>query len=95
MTDDELINNALQVLNTMFHNYTNKLLTVNNIENYARSNWNQDKYAQQAYPFIKAEGDLNFECSAIQESVWNRVFFAGDHCMCQMIGTTTGAYISG
>jgi monoamine oxidase len=63
---------------------------------YSRSNWSKDPYAKGSYPFVKA-GATSDDCETYREfdSTDEKVFFAGDGTICEMIGTVHGAYISG
>ena len=64
--------------------------------NFKFSRWGKDPYAYGSWSFIKA-GATPDDCETYfeSESTDNKVFFAGESCTAQMIGTVQGAYITG
>lgn len=64
--------------------------------NYKFSRWGSDPYAYGAWSFIKA-GASPEDCETLFESdsTGGLVFFAGEACTAEMIGTVHGAYITG
>jgi monoamine oxidase len=62
--------------------------------NFKFSRWGADPYAYCSWSFIKA-GATPEDCEKYAESIDDQVFFAGEACTSEMIGTVHGAYITG
>ena len=77
------------VLRNMYPGATNQIA-------YYRTNWGVDQFEKMAYTFIgKHATEDSCEAIAEGETTDNKVFFAGEHTNCYMIGTVHGAYVSG
>ena len=63
---------------------------------YSRSNWSKDEFALGSYSYIKAGASFS-DCDEYTEfdSTDEKVFFAGEATMCDMMGAAHAAYISG
>lgn len=59
-----------------------------------RTNWIKDKFAQMCYTYI-AKDSTPQDCDIVEEPIDDRIYFAGEHCCFDFIGTVNGAYISG
>ena len=89
LTDQEVLDNAMSIIRKWYPNAPNYV-------RYARTNWSKDEFAQGSYSYIKAGGSPK-DCDAYTEfeSTQGLVFFAGEATSCELLGTVTGAYISG
>eukprot|EP00349_Pseudokeronopsis_sp_Brazil_P010633 CAMPEP_0202977858 /NCGR_PEP_ID=MMETSP1396-20130829/84494_1 /ASSEMBLY_ACC=CAM_ASM_000872 /TAXON_ID= /ORGANISM="Pseudokeronopsis sp., Strain Brazil" /LENGTH=86 /DNA_ID=CAMNT_0049716677 /DNA_START=1337 /DNA_END=1597 /DNA_ORIENTATION=+ len=61
---------------------------------YKRTNWLKDPYSLTSYSHLRV-GSKYTDCEDIRKPVWNKVFFAGEHTNCNLIGATNAAYLSG
>ena len=89
LTDQEVLENAMSIIRKWYPNAPDYL-------RYARTNWSKDEFAQGSYSYIKVGGSTS-DCDAYSEfeSTQGLVFFAGEATTCDLLGTVTGAYISG
>ena len=88
-TDEELLDETLTFLEKIYGN------AVSNVVNYERSNWSKEPNIEMSYSYITTGGNMETDCAAIQANIDKKVFFAGEHTYCSMIGSVEGAYISG
>lgn len=47
------------------------------------------------YTYIAAGANYHKDCSEIRKSINNKIYFVGEHTICELIATTNAAYISG
>ncbi len=59
-----------------------------------KTGWHTDPFALGAYPHIPPGSKLSY-CDRIEESIDNKIFFAGDATSSAYLATAHGAYISG
>mmetsp|Transcript_21656 Transcript_21656/g.20780 ORF Transcript_21656/g.20780 Transcript_21656/m.20780 type:complete len:224 (-) Transcript_21656:19-690(-) len=88
-SDEEILENVMNVFSTMFGE------SVGELQGYARTNWSVDEFSKMSYSAMGAGGDISTDCDVIRKNINERVFFAGEHTVCELIGTADGAYISG
>jgi len=48
-----------------------------------------------SYTSMGVNSNIKKSCKEIQKRIKGRLYFAGEHTNCEIIGTATGAYISG
>jgi monoamine oxidase len=87
-TDQALIEDAMQVLRTMFGNH------IPNPVSAQITRWAQDSYAYGSYSF-NAVGSTNQDRKALGSTLNNRVLWAGEATSVDYAGTVHGAYLSG
>jgi monoamine oxidase len=53
-----------------------------------------DPYSKMSYTYLGKDSTPD-DCSNIAEPIDNKVYFAGEHCCFDFIGTVNGAYTTG
>lgn len=86
-SDDELIDRAMTVLQTMFGTMPPPL-------NFVRTNWRTDPFSQGSYSFNKV-GQQPTDRDELAKPIGNRLFFAGEATHSYYIGTVHAAYETG
>jgi len=88
-TDDEVLTSAMATIRKWYPSAPNYV-------RYARSNWIKETYSKGSYSYIKKGASFS-DCDSYTEfdSTNQKVFFAGEATMCDMMGSAHAAYISG
>lgn len=88
LTDQEIIEMAMQLLRHMFGN------AIPNPSKSMITRWQQQRFSQGSYSYIAVGGSGDDYC-AMAEPVADRLFFAGEATHAEFFATVHGAYISG
>jgi monoamine oxidase len=88
MTDAEVIDEIMNHLKTIYGN------SIPNPTNMLRTKWNTNKFSFGAYSYA-TNGTRSSDFEAFEESIDNKLFFAGEHTNRDYRGTVHGAYLSG